>query len=243
MTEDALPRARSAALSARALDEARRIRTQEAALVLRRALQLAQENNYTGFEASLRRAMDCLTQDCATPDSSPPEQRATTDNMSTRGKLAKWQVKRVESFVAANLDQTISVAQLARIANLSRSHFSRSFRQNFGQTPHLYISSRRIEFAKELMLATPASLGRIASECGLCDQPHFNRMFKRIVGMTPSAWRQSLTSAARDRPARNLSLKGGTKTRFPTNDARGEPGMHLTTYASANTRSAARQSE
>src|SRR5262245_10330789 len=140
------------------VDEALRTRVQEAAFELRRALQLAQESNHPAFEESIRRAMNCLTQDYGA---------VATTRMSARGGLAKWQTRRIESFLIANLDRAISVGQLARISNLSNSYFSRSFTRSFGQPPHLYISSRRIEHAKKLMLTTTVSLGQIAAECGM----------------------------------------------------------------------------
>jgi AraC family transcriptional regulator len=58
---------------------------------------------------------------------------------------------------------------------------------------------RRVERAKALMLATNASLGRIAADCGFADQPHFNRHFRGLVGENPNAWRRARALRINDR--------------------------------------------
>ena len=73
---------------------------------------------------------------------------------------------------------------------LSYTHFGRSFRVSFGLSPHRYVMHRRIELAQTLMLTTPADLSEIALTCGMSDQSHLTRVFRRIVGDTPRAWRR-----------------------------------------------------
>jgi AraC-like DNA-binding protein len=80
---------------------------------------------------------------------------------------------------------------LAAVARLSVSHFSRAFRVSFGQPPHGYVMSRRIEKAKRLILSNePMSLAQVALSCGLSDQAHLSRMFRNLVGESPTAWRR-----------------------------------------------------
>src|SRR5262249_1506686 len=79
---------------------------------------------------------------------------------------------------------------VARITQLSTSHFCRAFKTSFGETPRAYILRRRVERAQELMLTTKEPLSQIALACGLCDQAHFSRVFRRIVGETHNAWRR-----------------------------------------------------
>ena len=90
---------------------------------------------------------------------------------------------------------TITTKDLAVLARLSSYHFCRAFRDSFGASPHGYLMRRRVERAKGLMLTTNASLGQIAADCGLSDQAHFNKLFRRFVGESPGAWRRARATA------------------------------------------------
>jgi len=108
-----------------------------------------------------------------------------------RGGLPAWQTRRVIAHVEANLSRRILVQELARLLNLSASHFCRAFKCTFGASPREYVLRRRIEVAQGLMLTTSEALSAIAITCGMCDQPHFTRSFHRIVGETPYTWRRT----------------------------------------------------
>jgi AraC-like DNA-binding protein len=108
-----------------------------------------------------------------------------------RGGLAPWQVRRVTSFIKTNLDSPIRSANLASMVRLTRSHFSRAFRNSFGHSPIEYVIRRRIERAQGLMLSTNASLSEIALDCGFVDQAYLCRLFRRIVGESPGTWRRA----------------------------------------------------
>ena len=108
-----------------------------------------------------------------------------------RGGLAPWQVRRVTRHIEANLDAKITIENLAGLARISVFHFAHAFKRSFGQSPHRYVLHRRTKRAQGLMLASEASLGQIALECGLADQSHFTRLFRRFVGETPGAWRRA----------------------------------------------------
>jgi AraC family transcriptional regulator len=112
-----------------------------------------------------------------------------------RGGLAPWQIRRVTTHIEANLDATIGIKDLATLTRLSSFHFCRAFRDSFGDSPHGYVMRRRVERAQGLMLTTNASLVQIAAECGLADQAHFNKLFRRFVGESPGAWRRARTTA------------------------------------------------
>jgi AraC family transcriptional regulator len=107
-----------------------------------------------------------------------------------QGGLAAWQSKLVCSYIEENLNSSIRATDLARFVQLSTGHFFRAFRKTFGETPVAYIMQRRILRAQELMLASRVSLSQVALECGLCDQSHLCRCFRRIVGTSPAAWRR-----------------------------------------------------
>jgi AraC-like DNA-binding protein len=112
------------------------------------------------------------------------------------GGLAPWLEKRLAAYVETNLSSNIRVSDLAQIARLSLGHFFRAFRQSFGEPPLMYISKRRVCRAQALMLSSRAPLSQIALDCGLNDQPHFTRVFHRIVGVTPARWRRQFTPAS-----------------------------------------------
>jgi AraC family transcriptional regulator len=122
-----------------------------------------------------------------------------------RGVLPAWQARRVVAHVEANLCRRIPIRELARLLNLSASHFCRAFKCTFGVSPRDYVLGRRIEVAQGLMLSTSEPLSSIAVRCGMCDQPHFTRSFHRIVGETPYMWRRARQGSAADR----LTLMGG----------------------------------
>jgi AraC family transcriptional regulator len=107
------------------------------------------------------------------------------------GGLLVWQVNRAFNFIEARLSSAIQVGDVATEVNLSVSHFFRSFKATVGMTPREYITRRRIEAAQKLMRTTAASFSDIAIECGLCDQSHLCRIFRRFVGESPNAWRKA----------------------------------------------------
>ena len=110
--------------------------------------------------------------------------------VSETGGLTPWRMRRVKQHIDENLDGTIKVEDLAAIAKLSVRHFSLAFKQSFGVPPHAHIVSRRIERARELMLRTDEPLAQVALACGLADQAHLSKWFRRLVGVTPNAWRR-----------------------------------------------------
>jgi AraC family transcriptional regulator len=105
--------------------------------------------------------------------------------------LSAGQRRRVLTHIDAHLATRIRIKDLATLLGFSHSHFCRSFRLSFGIPPYLYVKRRRIEFAQTLMLTTPATLSEIALACGMSDQAHFTRAFRRVVGDTPHAWRRN----------------------------------------------------
>lgn len=105
--------------------------------------------------------------------------------------LAPWQIRRVLTHIDSNLDTTIHNKDLAAVARLCESHFNVAFRKSVGQSPHEYIIRRRMERAQGIMLSTDKALSEIAAECGFADQPHFTRLFRRVVGESPAAWRRA----------------------------------------------------
>lgn len=104
--------------------------------------------------------------------------------------LPNWRARRVLQYVEAHLDERITIDALARQAGLSVSHFSRAFKATFGVTVHQYLMQRRVQVAQSMMILTSDRLSEIAVCCGLSDQSHLTRWFRRVVGVTPGAWRR-----------------------------------------------------
>ena len=110
------------------------------------------------------------------------------------GALAAWQIARVRAFIDENLHRTIHVEDLSAVAQRSTPHFSRSFKQAFGEPPHAYVVRKRLERACHLMITSSASLSEIALRVGLSDQSHLCRLFRQAFGQSASSWRRDLES-------------------------------------------------
>ena len=116
-----------------------------------------------------------------------------------RGGLAPWQAKRAAAHIEVNINSNVRVADLAGIVRLSVSHFSRAFRQSFGEPPHAYITRQRMLRAQVIMLSSREPLARIALDCGMSDQAHFTRVFRKTVGVNPGDWRRMFPTVSTER--------------------------------------------
>jgi AraC family transcriptional regulator len=112
------------------------------------------------------------------------------DPSGARQVLAPWQVRRIATYIDENLGGAIRIYDLAKLARLTVSYFSRAFKGSFGVTPQAYVTARRMELACRLMLTTDDSLCQISLACGLSDQAHFSKMFSRVHGLPPGVWRR-----------------------------------------------------
>ncbi|MFL6603706.1 MAG: helix-turn-helix domain-containing protein [Steroidobacteraceae bacterium] len=158
-------------------------RLRSAVVELSTALNETLRNERNNAVACLQRAKAML-QDI---DNAAP--RAVESGI--RRGLAPWQVRRVIAHIEANLDMSIRNKDLAALVCLSEFHFNVAFRNSVGDPPHGYIIRRRVERAQGLMLSTEKTLSEIAAECGMADQAHLTRLFRRIVGESPGAWRRA----------------------------------------------------
>jgi AraC-like DNA-binding protein len=156
------------------------------------AVRSALDDERGTAEESLQRAFEAL-KEMGGVEAQPTEQ--------VRGGLSPWQIRKVTSHVDAHLDRPIRNDELATVVRLNPSHFGRAFRNSFGEPPHEYVIRRRVERAQGLMLSTDASLSDIALDCGLADQSHLTRLFRRIVGESPRAWRRARLSAPVEQPS------------------------------------------
>lgn len=99
------------------------------------------------------------------------------------------QLLRVRDLIDRAYPGPLDLIALARSAHLSRSHFSRSFAEAFGVTPHRYLLTRRLERAKALLRDTDLSVTDICLRVGFTSLGSFSTQFRRFVGESPSAYR------------------------------------------------------
>jgi AraC family transcriptional regulator len=90
----------------------------------------------------------------------------------------------------ARLAEDISLGKIAAAANLSPSHFARSFGKAKGISPHRFLVQLRLEKARELLRATKVAIVDISAEVGYPDPGYLARVFRRELGITPAAYRR-----------------------------------------------------
>lgn len=106
------------------------------------------------------------------------------------------QLLRARDLADARYGDPLSVADLAAAAGLSPAHFSRAFRQTFGESPHQYLLTRRLERAAALLAATDWSVARICFAVGWESVGSFTTTFRRVHGRAPLAYRAACPPAA-----------------------------------------------
>jgi AraC-like DNA-binding protein len=102
---------------------------------------------------------------------------------------------RAKDLADAHYDDQLGVDDLARAAGLSRAHFSREFRRAFGESPHAYLLTRRLERAASMLRTTDRSVAEICFSVGLVSVGSFTSSFTRAYGMSPTAYRASFPPA------------------------------------------------
>ena len=103
---------------------------------------------------------------------------------------------RAKDLADARYFEPLGVDDLARAAGFSRAHFSREFRRAFGESPHTYLLTRRMERAAALLRYTDYSVARICFDVGLQSVGSFTTSFTRTFGESPTAYRKRFPPAA-----------------------------------------------
>ena len=103
---------------------------------------------------------------------------------------------RAKDLADARFAEPLTVADLAEAARLSPAHFSREFRRAFGETPHAYLLTRRLERAASMLRMTDRSVADICVAVGLSSVGSFTTTFTRVYGMSPSAYRAAAPPAS-----------------------------------------------
>jgi AraC family transcriptional regulator len=115
----------------------------------------------------------------------------TTKIEQHRGGLSRSRLNRVFEYINTNLSDKLELSMLADLAGLNLYHFARAFKQSTGESPHQYVLRRRIEEAKEFLRNPEASVFEASARTGFVDQSHFSKVFRRMVGIAPSEYRNN----------------------------------------------------
>jgi AraC-like DNA-binding protein len=103
---------------------------------------------------------------------------------------------RAKDLADARYSERLDVDDLARAAGLSRAHFSREFRRAFGESPHAYLLTRRLERAAALLRTTDRTVVEICFAVGLRSLGSFTSSFTRTYGRSPTAYRAAFPPAS-----------------------------------------------
>ncbi|OBF51755.1 AraC family transcriptional regulator [Mycobacterium sp. 852002-53434_SCH5985345] len=104
---------------------------------------------------------------------------------------------RAKDFVDAHYQKSLSVADLAAAAGLSPAHFSRRFKETFGESPHQYVLTRRLERAAALLRTTDWTVAAVCVAVGWESVGSFTTSFRRMFGVTPQGYRATFPPAER----------------------------------------------
>ena len=102
-------------------------------------------------------------------------------------------MQRVCDYMHAHLAEEVSLQDLAKVAYVSRFHLIRMFKQTYGETPYQRLTRLRIQRAQRLLATSDTPITQIALDCGSTNQAHFAAAFRRLVGLSPRAYRQRIS--------------------------------------------------
>lgn len=100
------------------------------------------------------------------------------------------QSKRVREYINDNLENDISLAAIAQVANISVYHLIRQFHKTYGCAPYEYVTNQRLQRAKQMIADESMPLKTVAAACGFSDQSHMTRVFRRAFQVTPGEFRK-----------------------------------------------------
>ena len=114
--------------------------------------------------------------------------------------MDRRRLSRVMEFIDAHIKENFTMADMAAVAYMSPAHFARSFKANTGQTPHRFVSRKRLELAERMLLDPYRPMSEIAVSTGFSSQSNFSRAFRSVTGMSPGDYRASQTKPRRAAP-------------------------------------------
>lgn len=148
--------------------------------------RLAAEAIAPGFAADL--LVDALATTLAV-DLARYFRRSRGSVAAGQGRLAAWQLRRVEDLVGGSTGKRLTIAELASAAEVSPSHFARSFRASTGRTVHRFVEEARLSRAQAMLRETDLPLKQVAAALGFSGPSSFTLAFRRATGTTPARYR------------------------------------------------------
>ncbi|MEZ5307531.1 MAG: AraC family transcriptional regulator [Pyrinomonadaceae bacterium] len=106
-----------------------------------------------------------------------------------KGGLSGYRLRAVRDFINDNLENELTLGEMAEVAGLSRFHFTRAFRKSTGRTPRQYVIEKRVERAKQLLSRSDIPIVEVVFQTGFKNQSHFTSLFRRLTSITPAVWR------------------------------------------------------
>jgi AraC family transcriptional regulator len=113
----------------------------------------------------------------------------------SRGGLGPARLRRIRELVHANMEDELSLDEMAQSVGLSTAHFARMFRKSTGETPHQFVLRQRLERAKAMLRTPDARVLDVAVACGFKTQQHFAQVFRDVWGVSPTEYRQDLVGS------------------------------------------------
>ncbi|MET4608586.1 AraC family transcriptional regulator [Bradyrhizobium sp. JR4.1] len=107
-----------------------------------------------------------------------------------RGGLTALQLRWIKDFVHSHISRGIGISELASLVGLSQFHFIRAFKHSVGLSPYQYVLSERIGVAREMLSKSDLSIDDVALAVGFRDASQLNRVFRKLIGVTPTAFRR-----------------------------------------------------
>jgi AraC family transcriptional regulator len=107
-----------------------------------------------------------------------------------RGGLGSARMRRIQELVDAKMEDDLSLGEMAQSVGLSTAHFARMFRKSTGETPHQFVLRQRLERAKAMLCSPVTRILDVAVACGFKTQQHFAQVFRDVVGVRPTEYRQ-----------------------------------------------------
>ena len=117
--------------------------------------------------------------------------REMSEGRSSGGSAAFDKINRAADYIDAHFTMPLSLGEIAAHAHLTRTYFSSLFKVLYGMTPWDYINIKRTEYAKTLLAETDETILTVALRSGFNNTANFNRIFKSVTAMTPSAYRRT----------------------------------------------------
>jgi AraC family transcriptional regulator len=126
---------------------------------------------------------------CGTSDAALSRDRAWPAERVPRRELLWPRLRRVTGFIQDNLNQQLTLPDLSAVVQMSPYHFARLFKQSTGVPPHRFVVEQRIARASALLREPQLSIGEVGRLVGFRTPSHFTAAFRRMTGITPSAYR------------------------------------------------------